>query len=80
MKRTRKWWAILTPNERSELVWIERYANDYHSGGGYLPDDCSECGACGQAMHGVGLCPQCSKRLDEIIGKADDCLNERNMR
>jgi len=76
MKRTKEWWARLTREERAELVWIEHGANHPTGLGGYLPDDCSECGACGRAMLGSGLCSYCSSRLDELLNKADAIAKE----
>ena len=71
-RRTREWWARLTKEERSELVWLERATGNCYGGGGYLPDDCSECGACGSPMLGSGLCPHCGNRLDALLKKAND--------
>jgi len=72
MKRTKEWWARLTARERSELVMLER--DDSQSGGWgrspYLPDDCSECGHCSTPHSGYGLCPLCSRRLNNLIRKA----------
>jgi len=43
MRRTKEWWARLTADERSELVYIERNASQASVGwDGYLPDDCGE--------------------------------------
>jgi len=71
MKRTESWWQNLTAEERSTLVYLERSANLRTSMGGYLPDDCSSCSACGGPMMGCGLCSWCSSELDELIRKAD---------
>jgi len=71
-KRTAEWWARLTKGERAELVWLERATGSGYGGGGYLPDDCSECGACGDAMLGSGLCPHCGNRLDALLKKGND--------
>jgi len=72
MKRNKNWWSHLTKEERSTLVYLERSANMCGSMGGYLPDDCSSCSACGNPMFGSGgLCPWCSSELDELIRKAD---------
>ena len=77
MKRTKEWWAALTKEERSELIWLERknYSGSYGDGG-YLPDDCSECCSCGQPQLGSGLCPVCSNRLTYLIEKANGGKNE----
>ena len=75
MKRTKQWWAKLTIEERATLVYLERGANlsGGMGGGGYLPDNCSECGACGNPMCGYGgLCSWCQSQLDGIISKADN--------
>lgn len=72
MRRTRQWWSKLTHGERSELHWLELHNSKYGSAG--LPDDCSECGVCSTPHLGIGLCPTCSKRLDELINKADNAI------
>ena len=72
MKRTKVWWSALTSNERSHLVYIERS----NSGGRspYLPDDCSECDACGSPMFRIGLCPSCYKAWKGYVDKADQFI------
>ena len=42
-------WASKTPEQRSFIVQYERGKNiNYgYGGGGYLPEDCVECGVCG---------------------------------
>jgi len=75
MERTKQWWSHLTKEERSTLVYLERSANHYGSMGGYIPDDCSDCSACGNPMMGCGgLCSWCSSQLDELICKADELV------
>jgi len=73
MKRTKEWWARLTKDERGYLVYLEKANNQYggYGGGGYLPDDCSECTACGQPMLGSGLCTYCSDNLYRLIDKGN---------
>jgi hypothetical protein len=72
MKRTKEWWERLTKAERSELYWLERAGSSGYGGGGYLPDDCSECGYCSQPFLGSGdLCLPCLHRLIELCDKAD---------
>jgi len=72
MKRTKEWWTRLTKQERHTLVAIERggWGSSY-SASGMLPDDCSDCDACGQPMLGTGLCPKCTKELNRLINKAN---------
>ena len=72
MRRTKEWWARLDKYERGYLVYLERVQHKYYSGGGYLPDDCSECSGCSQPMlGGGGLCATCGGRLDALIAKAN---------
>lgn len=70
MRRTKEWWARLDKEERSYLVYLEKRANRYGGMGGYIPDDCSECTACGLPMTGSGMCLSCWKELDKLIKKA----------
>ncbi len=37
-----------------------------YGGGGYLPDDCSGCHYCGEAMLGRGACAHCSSEIVHI--------------
>jgi len=73
MKRTKEWWAALTKEERAELVWLEKSPHSTRSW--YLPDDCSECSGCENPQMGSGLCQDCSDRLDELINKADEAID-----
>lgn len=70
MKRTKEWWANLTKEERSELVYLERGANQSHYSS-YYPDDCVECGGCGSPSLGSGLCSLCLARLNDLLRKAN---------
>jgi len=75
MKRDKAWWGRLTSEERSDLVYLER--SEYRSGSSWnLPDDCSECGACGTPHLSHGLCPRCSDRLRALIVKAGGVSRE----
>lgn len=75
MKRTKQWWATLTLGERSELHWLEYYGSRWSTRGpAGLPDGCVECGNCSTPHAGVGLCPACSTRLDELINKANNAM------
>ena len=58
-------WDNLTKDERTRYMQLQMSPSRGGSGGGYLPDDCSECGACGQpCLVDVGWCGSC---LDEKI-------------
>jgi len=70
MKRTKEWWARLTPEERSHLVHIEKYHNRSAVGSSYLPADVGECPACGQ-LSSCGLCDYCSDARQKYIRKAN---------
>jgi len=75
MKRTKEWWSNLTKEERTWLVYAER--NDTSCRSAYLPDDCSECGACGQPSLGFGgMCKYCLNEHQRIVNKADALLRE----
>jgi hypothetical protein len=75
MQRTKQWWATLTLGERSELHWLELHNSKYSTrGSADLPDDCSECRVCNTPHPGIGLCPTCSQRLDELVNKATNAI------
>jgi len=59
----------LTSNERKRLVWMQMQPRHTRYGG-YMPDDCSECGACGYPILGSGWCNNCSNEFDRLKGKA----------
>ena len=67
-------WSRLTAMERSELVRLEKANNKStgYGGGGYLPEDCSECPACEQPHLGSGLCLPCLSRLILLADKTDE--------
>jgi hypothetical protein len=65
MKRTKEWWARLSKQERSELVYLER-AKSHRSS--------NECPNCGTPYFGYGLCLICHTRLFNLIQKASGRL------
>ena len=69
MRATKEQWARLNKNERSELVRLERGGRSVYGAGGKLPDDCSECSACGEPMLGLELCSPCFLRWRELNNK-----------
>jgi hypothetical protein len=70
MRRTKDWWAALTRPERIWLVYAEKNDRAFYSP--YLPDDCSECGVCGQPqLGGGGMCTYCLNKHKEITDLAD---------
>lgn len=52
-------WNNLTKDERRRYMEIQTSPRTGYDRSGYLPDDCSECGCCGQPMLGIGLCESC---------------------
>ncbi len=71
MKRTKAWWNRLNADERAALVALERASSRVACGSSYLPDDCVECPSCGNPSLS-GLCNDCDRQLDLLLGKAND--------
>ena len=73
MRRDCDWWKRLKRAERQRLVQLEFAAKHFapYGGGGYLPDDCSDCPGCGMPMLGVGLCGNCETERNSLIHKAE---------
>ena len=71
-RRDSAFWARLSRNERSLLVLLERANTQLggYGGGGYLPDDCSECPWCSTPSLSSGLCRRCSDDLRRLLAKA----------
>lgn len=68
--RDKGFWRRLTKAERFELVTLQMSRSTGYGGGGYLPEDCSECGACGLPMLGAGgMCSACYKRYARLMAK-----------
>ena len=68
---TKENFARLTAEERGELMQLQMSrGGGVYGGGGYLPEDCSECGACGEPMLGSGWCEHCYSQWDWLIRKA----------
>ena len=69
--RDKAFWRNLTKWERGELMMLQTsHSSSSYGGGGYLPDDCSECGSCGQPILGTGWCSACYARYEELMRKA----------
>ena len=79
MKRTKEWWARLSAEERSKLVSIERSESSAYGAGGWIPDDCCECGACGTPHIGSGLCEACLSELLTLRAKAEGTITDERM-
>ena len=64
--RDKAWWAQRTIQERW-IIWnYERTANK-SSRSAYLPEDCSECGACGLPCLGYGPCGRCINKYESAL-------------
>ena len=68
-------WHNLTREECSRYMQLQMSPHGDYDHSGYLPDDCGECGACGQPMLGAGWCHDCYKewrllrdKLGETVG------------
>ena len=62
-------WDNLNKEERSTYMRIQMSPSGGYDRSGYLPDDCGECGACGQPILGIGLCRNCYKTWKELDEK-----------
>jgi len=62
-------WDNLTKEERAEYMRLQMSPSGGYDRSGYLPDDCGECGACGQPIMGSGWCSSCYKRWAELDKK-----------
>lgn len=72
-RRGRKWWAALTPEERSQLVQMER-ANCEQGDARNLPEGYSCCTWCSYPTSGLGLCSRCGRELEALLDKADRAI------
>jgi len=65
-------WNNLSKEERREYMQLQMSPSRGSSGGGYLPDDCGECGACGQpCLVDVGWCNEYIEDLVTQIEKLE---------
>ena len=64
-------WGNLTKEERAEYMSLQMSSQGGYDHSGYLPDDCGECGACGQPMLGSGWCPRCRARWRGLRNKLE---------
>ena len=69
---TKECFAHLTPDERSHLMYLQMHqgGGPYSGPGGYLPEDCSECGACGEPILSTGWCKYCHEEYEYLEAKA----------
>lgn len=61
--------ARLLPQERAELMQLQM-SSPYGTRSAYLPDDCGECGACGDTCLGSGWCQHCHRAFAALCAKA----------
>lgn len=62
-------WDNLNKQERAEYMQLQTSPSGGYDRSGYLPDDCGECGACGQPMLGCGWCSDCYKKFKILDDK-----------
>jgi len=62
-------WNNLTKKERATYMRLQMSPQGGYDRSGYLPEDCGECGACGQPTVGGGWCRSCLKTFNELDGK-----------
>lgn len=62
-------WNNLTKEERAEYMRLQMSPQGSYNRSDYLPDDCGECGACGQPTLGAGWCHSCLLRHQELYDK-----------
>jgi hypothetical protein len=62
-------WNNLTKNERRAYMQLQMSPQGRYDRSGYLPEDCGECGACGQPMLGSGWCSNCLAEFNKLRKK-----------
>lgn len=62
-------WQNLTKEERATYMRLQMSPQGGYDRSGYLPDDCGECGACGQPTIGGGWCHSCYLKWKELNDK-----------
>jgi len=62
-------WNNLTKEERAEYMRLQMSPQGGYDCSGYLPEDCGECGACGQPTLGAGWCGDCLHRWHVLHDK-----------
>ena len=65
---TKENFAKLDEWERGRLMYLQMAPQGGY-GGFNLPDDCGECGACGQPTLGSGWCGDCYEDWDRLMKK-----------
>jgi len=64
-------WGNLTKEERAEYMRLQMSPPGGYDRSGYLPDDCGECGACGQPILGTGWCHSCYRKWQALRNKLE---------
>ena len=62
-------WNNLTKEERAEYMRRQMSTQGSYDRSGYLPEDCGECGACGEPTLGAGWCSNCHRRHRELYNR-----------
>lgn len=64
-------WENLTKEEKRRYMQLQMSPSGGYDRSGYLPDDCGECGACGQPILGTGWCKYCRSEYKRLRGKLE---------
>ncbi len=59
-------WNNLNKEERATYMRLQMSPSGGYDRSGHLPDDCGECGACGEPILGTGWCSSCYKTWCEL--------------
>ena len=63
-------WNNLTKDERRRYMQLQMSPQGGHDRSGYLPDDCGECGACGNPTLG-SWCTHCYQEWKALRNKLE---------
>ena len=64
-------WNNLTKEEGAEYMRLQMSSKGGYDRSGYMPEDCGECGACGNPTLGGGWCISCSNRYIKLRSKLE---------
>ena len=67
------YWGNLSTEERAEYMQLQM-APAYGGRRDYLPEDCSECTACGYPTLGSGMCGSCYARWRQLRDRLETTL------
>jgi len=62
-------WNNLTKSERRRYMQLQMSSQGSYDRSGYLPEDCGECGSCGQPTLGASWCRGCLQEWQKLRNK-----------